>query len=268
MKNSYYLLNRVFLLALFFLLFNDLYLKEAFPSFLSGKLSDLTGLIVFVLFFTFLSGNHFKSVIFFATSILFCWWKSSLSDGFIQSWNELLNFYPIERTVDYTDLFCLFILVPAYYYEPTIMRFKYNSQRLVLPVFLVGTFAIAATSKAKNYQAYGTSTYYSIQESFQLKVTRTKFLNELALSNIIVEKNPNAASPSKPSDPHAYILKNFSIGPNVVVESMYISIKEKKNGIKLTIHSAALTEHPTGTTKEVRKIIVGQSEEYFSVTTD
>lgn len=263
-----YLLNRVFLLALFCLLFNDLYLKEAFPSFISGKLSDLSGLVVFVLFFTFLAGNRFKQLVFISTAGLFCWWKSSLSSGFIQDWNEGFGFYPLQRTVDYTDLICLLVLIPAYYYKPIRIPFKYNQQWLVIPVFLLGAFAIAATSKAKNLQAYNSSVYYNVQKSFKLKMTHAKFLKELSLSNITVEKNPNATPPSKPDDPHYYILKNFSISANLVVESMYISIKEKKNGIKLTIHSAALTEHPTGNTKEVRKIIMEESEDYFSVTTD
>lgn len=266
MKNSYYLLNRVFLLALFSLLFNDFYLKAAFPSFLSGKLSDLSGLIVFTMFFTFLFGKRFKSLIFVTTGLLFCWWKSSLSGGFIRDWNEVFAFYPLERTIDYTDLFCLVILIPTYYYEPA--KIRLILRWAVIPVLFLGAFAIASTSKAKNLQAYGSSTYYSIQESFKLKMTHAKFLNALSLSNITVEKNPNATPPLKPGDPHYYFLKNFSISANLVVESMYISIREKKNGIKLTIYSAALTEHPTGTTKEVRKIIMEESEEYFSVTTD
>lgn len=260
------LLNWVFVSALFILLFNDFYLKSAFPSLVSGKLSDVSGLVVFALFFTFLLGNRWKRAVFVITALVFCWWKSSLSSGFIQNWNALFGFYNIQRTIDYTDLFCLVILIPAYYYEPAKIRFIH--QRMVVPVLLTGAFAIAATSKAKNIQAYGTPTHYNIEKSFKLKMTYSEFLKALSLSNITVEKNPNATPPSKPSDPHFYILKNFTISPDIVVESMSISIKEKNSGIKLTIHSAALIEHPSGTTKEVRKIIAGQSKAYFFVTTD
>jgi hypothetical protein len=266
MKNSYYLLNRGFLLALFCLLFNDFYLKEAFPSFLSGKLSDLAGLIVFVLFFTFLLGKRLKLLIYFTTGALFYWWKSSLSSEFIQNWNGLFAFYRLERTIDHTDIFCLFILLPTYYYEPTRIRFMHS--RMVVPVLLLGVFAIAATSKAKNMEAYNSSTYYYIQESFKLQITRSEFLKALSLSNITVEESLTANPPTKPGDPHVYTLKNFNISSDMSVESMLISIKEKKNGIKLTIHSAALIDHPNGTAKEVRKIITLQSEKYFSLTTD
>lgn len=261
-----YILNWLFVSALFLLLFNDFYVKDTFPSFLSGKLSDVSGLIVFAFFFTFLLGNRFKTFVFITTAVLFCWWKSSLSSGFIQSWNELFGFYQVERTIDYTDLFCLIILVPANYYEPVKLRFVH--QRLLVPVLFLGAFAIAATSKAKNLQAYGSSTKYLVEKSFKLKMTQAEFLKGLSLSNITVEKNPNASPPSKPGDPHFYTLKNFTISADMVVESMSISIKEQKSSIKLIIHSAALIEHPTGTTREVRKIIAGQSEEYFSVTTN
>lgn len=266
MKNSYYLLNRVFLLALFCLLLNDFYLKDKFPSFLIGKLSDVSGLIVFSLFFTFLLGDRFKSFVFILTSLLFCWWKSSLSTGFIQNWNELFGFYPLQRTIDYTDLFCLGILIPTYYYEPTKIRSMHH--RVVIPILFLGAFVIAATSKAKNLQAYDTSIKYSVEKSFKLKMTHSEFLKELSLSNITVEKESGASPPSKPGDPHFYILKNFTISSDIVVESMSISIREKKSSIKLTIHSAALIERPNGTDREVRKNITSQSEKYFSVTTD
>lgn len=263
MKNSYYLLNRVFLLALFLLLFNDFYLKAAYPSFLSGKLSDLSGLVVFAFFFTSLTGNRSKTLIFISTALLFCWWKSSLSSEFIDWWNHSFRFYPIERVVDYSDLFCLPVLIPLYFYQPGQTHFHISHQRIAIPVLLLSIFAITATSKAKDLSAYNTSTRYSIDKSYKLKITRSEFLNDLSLTNITVEKNPNAVPPSKPGDPHYYILKRFTISDDLIVESMSISIKEKKNGIKLTIYEVSLTGHPEGSQKEVRKIVIDRSEDYF-----
>lgn len=268
MKNSHYLLNGVFLIALFGLLFNDFYLKAAFPSILSGKLSDVTGLIVFVFFFIFLLGNRFKTAIFVVTTLLFCWWKSSLSTGFISNWNELFPFYSIERVVDYTDLICLLVLIPVYFYQPDKTPLSFNKQQIAIPVLLLSIFAITATSKAKDLSAYNTSTRYSIDKSYKLKITRAEFLNDLSLTNITIEKNPNATPPSKPGDPHFYILKHFTISDDLVVESMFISIKETKNGIKLTIYEVSLAGHPEGTQKEVRKIVIDRSEEYFPLQED
>jgi len=265
MKNSDYLLNRVFLLALFCLLFNDLYLKPAFPSFLSGKLSDLSGLTVFALFFTYLFGSHFKRIIFIVTALLFCWWKSALSNGFILQWNVLFPFYPLERVIDYSDLACLGILVPVYFYRPKRMVLP-KSQWFAIPVLLLTVFAISATSKAKNLGAYDNTRKYIIQESFKLKkVTHTEFLQHLSLSNMTVEKNTDATPPSKPSDYRYYILRNFEIIDSITVESMHIGVKEKNENLKVLIQDVNLFDPPAKSDKEIKKMLVELFEEFFAI---
>lgn len=265
MKNSYYLLNRVFLLALFFLLFTDFYLKAAFPSFLSGKLSDLSGLTVFVLFFTSLFGGRFKGIIFITTALLFCWWKSALSRDFILQWNSYFPFYSLERVVDYSDLFCLGILVPVYFYQPKHITLP-KSQWFAIPVLLLTIFAISATSKAKNLGAYNNTRKYVIQESFKLKkVTHTEFLQHLSLSNMTVEKNTDAAPPSKPSDYRYYILRSFSIMDGITVESMHIGVKEKNENLKVLIQDVNLFDPPAKSDKEVKKMLMELFENFFAI---
>jgi hypothetical protein len=265
MKNSDYLINRVFLIALFGLLFNDLYLKTAFPSVLSGKLSDVSGLIVFAFFFTFLLGKRFKTVVFVGIVFLFCWWKSSLSSGFISDWNELFPFYAIDRVVDYSDLIYLAVLIPVYFYQPVKRHPEFNHLGIAIPVLLLSIFAITATSKAKHLNAYDTSVRYSIQKSFRLKMTRAEFLENVSLSNITIEKNPNAVPPSKPGDPHGYLVKNFTIRDGLVVESIVIGITEKKNCIKLMIYEVSLIDPPAGSSKEIKKLMVRELEEFFDM---
>lgn len=266
MKNSYYLSNRVFLLALFVLLFNDLYLKSAYPSFLSGKLSDVAGLVVFVFIFTFLLGNRFKMLVFILTALLFCWWKSSWSNGFITNWKELFPFYSIERVIDYTDLVCLLILIPAYFYRPK-SKPPFNSRWIGIPLLLVSVFAIAATSKGgRNIRAYEeTSQKYIIQESFKLKMTYADFLKNLSLSNISFEKNPNAKPAEKPSDYHYYILRNFTIRDGLVVESMSISVKEKNKNLKLSIHDVSLIDPPAEEPKAIKESVVNETKKLFAL---
>lgn len=264
MKNSHYLLNRVFLLALCCLLINDFYLKFAYPSFLSGKLSDLAGLIVFPLFFSALFGNRFKFLVFSVAAVLFTWWKSSLSTGFIQNWNEEVAFYPLQRTIDYTDLFCLIILVPVYYYEPSKIRFMH--QRAAIPVLLLGAFAIAATSKAKNLPAYNDTQTYLIEKSFKIKeVSLSEFLEYLSLSNLKFEKNGQAPSPEKPGDYHYYIVHNFQISDGFQIESMYLGVKEHNKNLKLRIHSVTLYDPPEETDKEVREQITELLDDFFAI---
>lgn len=265
MKNSDYLLNRVFLLALFLLLFNDFYLKAAFPSFLSGKLSDLSGLIVFTLFLTFLFGSRFKGIVFITTALLFCWWKSALSNSFILQWNSLFSFYSIERVVDYSDMFCLGILIPVYFYRSKRISLP-ESRWVAAPVLLLTVFAISATSKAKNMGAYNNTKRYIIQESFKIKkVTQAEFVQYLSLSNMTVEKNPNATPPSKPSDYGYYILRNFKIVDGITVESMRIGIKEKNENLKVLIQDVNLFDPPAKSDKEMKKMLMELFEEFFAM---
>lgn len=265
MKNSHYLLNRVFLLALFLLLFNDFYLKTAFPSFLSGKLSDLSGLTVFTLFFVFLFGSRFKGIIFIAAALLFCWWKSALSNGFILQWNLLFPFYSLERVVDYSDLFCLGILIPIYFYQPKHIGLPRN-QWLAVPVLLLTVFAVSATSKARDLDSYNGTKRYVIHESFKIKkVSHAAFLQHLSLSNMTVEKNADASPPSKPGDYHYYILRNFEIIDSITVESMHIGVKEKNENLKVLIQDVNLLDPPAKSNKEMKEMLMELFENFFAI---
>ena len=266
MKNSHYLLNRVFLSALFLLLFNDWYLKAAYPSFLSGKLSDVTGLIVLLFFLVFLFGDRFKGIVFASSALFFCWWKSSLSSTFIQSWNELFPVYGLERTIDYTDLFCLFIFIPAWFYQPKSAAALFRTPRLVVPVLLLTVFAITATSKAKRINAYSETHTYVLQKSFKIKkVSLLEFLEYLSLSNMKVEKNANAVPPEKPGDYCYYTLRNFEIIDGIITESMHIAVKEKNGNLKLLIQDVTLYGPPSETDKEVKKELLELLEDFFAI---
>jgi hypothetical protein len=96
-------------------------------------------------------------------------------------------------------------------------------------------------------------------------MTRTVFLDNISLSNITIEKNPNAVPPSKPGDPHGYLLKNFTIRDGLVVESMVIGITEKKNCIKLMIYEVSLLDPPAGTPKDIKKLMINELEEFFDM---
>ncbi|MGV3611513.1 MAG: hypothetical protein ACO1N0_11225 [Fluviicola sp.] len=267
MKNRTYILNPVFLLALITLLVNDFYLKTTAPSFLTGKLSDLSGLVVFVLFFTFLFGDRFKKAVFIITALIFCWWKSSLSTGFIQNWNGFFPFYTLERTIDYSDLFCLLVLIPLYFYHPKTLSIP-KKQWITAPVILLTVFAISATSKGRSIGAYSsdnTKQYY-IHESFKIKkVTYAEFLEYLALSNIKVEKTESSAPPIKPFDYTFYTLRNYEFADDIRIESMYIGVREKNGNLKVLIQDVTLFDPPEGTEKEVKKRLMEVFEEYFAI---
>lgn len=156
------LLSPLFLATLFILLLNDFYLKAQFGSFLTGKISDFAGLFVFPLFWVCFFPTR-KILIYVLTGILFVFWKSDFSQGFIDFWNsfEILR---ISRVVDFSDLAALSVLPLSYHYYYLLaqktekFRFRLNQNLLqkikVSSVCLFSLFAFTATSYEQDRDIY------------------------------------------------------------------------------------------------------------------
>lgn len=132
-----------FIISLIVLLLNDLFFKQFYNNWLTGKLSDVAGLFIFPLFWATLVPKH-KNKIFWLTGLAFIYWKSPYSQLFINSWNNL-GLITIHRVVDYTDLIALAILPVGYYYEIKKESYKFIKINPILP-FALSAFAFMATS--------------------------------------------------------------------------------------------------------------------------
>ncbi|MEP7230402.1 MAG: hypothetical protein ABI691_09130 [Ginsengibacter sp.] len=150
-RNKYYLLNLVFLFCVLVLFVNDHYLKLKFSNWLTGKLSDAAGIIIFPLLLAFLFPKLKRWVI-QITALLFVFWKSSLSQTLIDFYNEH-TFIQTSRVVDYTDLYVL-VLLPVPYF---IIR-RINSLDLIkvngvhqMVAFFPTIFILMATSPPPSY---------------------------------------------------------------------------------------------------------------------
>lgn len=132
-----------FLVALFLLLFNDLFLKEFFHNSLTGKLSDFTGLFVFGVFWRELLPKWEKTLL-LGIGLIFLIWKSPLSQGAIEAWNAL-PFFNVGRTVDGSDLLALSVL-PFVYLHARYKRPLGNSPYSPVLPLLLACFAFMATS--------------------------------------------------------------------------------------------------------------------------
>lgn len=143
------LLSPLFLCGLLLLLLNDFYLKAQFGNFLTGKLSDFAGLFVFPLFWSAVFPRR-KTFILVSTAAFFVFWKSPLSQAFIDFWNGL-EIFRVGRTIDYSDLTALLLLPLAGLYaekfEP-IRLFVFSQKFAVTAVALISVFAFTATSQA------------------------------------------------------------------------------------------------------------------------
>ena len=121
---SKYLLNAVFIGGLFVLILNDHVLKTAFGNGLTGKLSDVAGLLIFPLFLKFVFSASDRAVV-TATLLGFLYWKSPFSQPFIDLYNSV-TLLPVARVVDYTDYFALLVLPLSYYVLKNIERFQWR----------------------------------------------------------------------------------------------------------------------------------------------
>ena len=137
-----------FVLALAVLLVNDALLKQAYPGFLTGKLSDFAGLAVVALPLFAAFPRHARAI-YLALIGAFLWWKSPASDTFIAFMNET-QLLRMGRTVDYGDLIALAVLPACAKFAMTESRSFVTSaslRRWVLPPVLAATlFGVMATS--------------------------------------------------------------------------------------------------------------------------
>lgn len=131
-----------FILGLCILLINDFYLKNHYGNWLTGKLSDFAGLFIFPLFWTILFPK-LKNRIYFATAIIFIYWKTVYSEFLINIINQYFT-ENLNRVVDLTDLLALVILPFSYLYSQKNDKKTIN----IKPIFVIilASFSFMATS--------------------------------------------------------------------------------------------------------------------------
>ncbi len=198
-RKIHILLSPWFLISLFILLLNDYVLKAGFPSWITGKLSDFSGIFVLILFLVGTTSVSPK-LIGWITAIGFTLWKSSYSSPVIDLWN---TYFPnISRVVDYTDLLALSVIPMAISYAKSSTPVSIK-KILLLPVILVSAFAIMGTSRAM----YNTPIEV-IKPAIEIKQNDISLLKKL--DDFAEEKGwQNKHDPSKTS--RRYVTKSASV---------------------------------------------------------
>lgn len=141
-SRSTYITNLVFIGSLILLLANDFFLKNAYPNYLTGKLSDFSGLVVFYGVISFLIGLRLKNL--FVVVTLFIYWKSDLSQPLIDAFNSM-SLFNISRVIDYSDLMALIVL-PVYHVYLLCNRDGSIPSFISIVIFPIALFSITATS--------------------------------------------------------------------------------------------------------------------------
>lgn len=171
--NGNYLTTPLFVISLGVLILNDWFFKEAFHNELTGKLSDLAGVIVLLLFLNFLQ-DKYKLLNACIVVLFFIYWKSPLSSSLILVFNDL-GLYRINRVVDYWDLLVLFVIPVVYKIEfkPKVLSKK---QPIIIGLSISTVFALCSTSQIKRPSKLD---YGNIIYEFTSELSPTEFISNL-----------------------------------------------------------------------------------------
>jgi len=159
------LLSPIFIFCLVLLILNDFLLKATFHNVFTGKLSDFCGLFIFPIFWCALFPK-FKSWIFILSGILFVFWKSEYSSGLIESVN---TFFPLQRTVDPTDLLALPVLLLGWLHVKGRKQIVISNS--LLPrlatafIAIVTVFSFCATSQRPYLQSFDHPQYVLLRSA-------------------------------------------------------------------------------------------------------
>jgi hypothetical protein len=186
------LISPAFVLGLALLLVNDFVLKEAWPGFVTGKLSDFAGLWVFALFWSALLPRH-ASRVHLLTAAAWVLWKSPAAQPAIDALNATLPLQ-IARVVDYGDLAALVVLPASYACFVRLGDNAPGTPRVLLRrsaaalVLVVTLFAFGATSDYDDYGTQREDGVWYFADGPRAVITR---LNELELDYNGEKFDPN-----------------------------------------------------------------------------
>jgi hypothetical protein len=204
-RNSVLIFNWIFIPGLILLLLNDHYLKWEFSNWITGKISDFIGLLIFPMFLQFLfPGLCRLSVL--LTGLLFVFWKLPVSDPLITFYNRIA-IIPITRAVDYSDLMALSILPLADFFIRRIDQYKIGT---FTPAFLTWVAAIpaavvfmATAPPVSYYMKPGGDIH--IGKSYRLKISREEALAKLKAEGFSIQPDTSQHQSGRAA---YYLMKN------------------------------------------------------------
>ena len=231
-RNKYLVSNFVFLLCVSVLFLNDHHLKSCYPGWLTGKLSDVMGIIVLPLLLAFVF-PRLRYHALWVSAVLFAFWKSPYSQSTIDLYNSY-SFIGVSRVIDPTDLFVLVFLPIPYLVMSRIEEWAVLKIRRVNPLFvLLPTILILmATSLPPSYYYDENHTLKCFRCSLTVKYTQEEIVEKLRRAGIVFDSNDRSI-PTENEDVNFYWLNRFIIDRDTL-RNLKFSMQTSKNG-KTTI---------------------------------
>ncbi len=197
-KSSNKLFHPAFIIALAVLLVNDHFLKAAHPGWLTGKLSDFSGLFVLAVFVSVNAGRYFKSsksiiIIHITIAFGFILWKIAPVENLFIAINGHIDIPLPSRVKDITDLIALAVLPLSYTFvkrshdSRLVRRLSYGLQKAasVILILITGA-AVIATPPGKKYnlEPGATAETYKSQNRLREIFEQTLAEQDIEIQNI------------------------------------------------------------------------------------
>jgi len=164
MKNNRKILNSgPFLFTLFLLLVNDHLLKAVYPGWVTGKLSDFTGLFVLAVFIYAVAGKYLQSskrllALHITIGLGFVIWKIAPLEIIFAEINKLVSIPLPSRVKDISDLIALSILPVSHLYIVRNRQLSYKpifaarlNRAFASCILIMAGLAIVATAPGRRY---------------------------------------------------------------------------------------------------------------------
>lgn len=181
-----------FLLSLVTLIVNDHWLKNAYPSLITGKLSDFAGLIVLPVLLCALIPRIVERTrhlvgIHVAIGFLFVLWKLAPVELITDRLNELVGFDILSRVKDPTDLIALVSLFASFLIimRGTRIRYSLNLSTFVRTVISAIIISIASLAVMATSVPFSVSDEIECCEGIRGNVDNDE-LNEITISDLII----------------------------------------------------------------------------------
>lgn len=236
-RNKSLLLNYIFIFCLFILFLNDHFLKYEFSNLLTGKLSDVTGIIILPLLLTYIF-PRLKLHSIWMSAVLFIFWKSGYSEGLIRFYNQYA-LIPITRVVDYSDVWVLLLLPVPHLIIRRINQWESIRIKKIHPAFVLlpAIFTLMATSPPPSfYYTRSNGNFNCAKCSFTVDYTQNEIIQKLRKENIVfdtiypISKRALERIPGfEKNDIHFYTLNQLIIDQDTL-RNLNFSMLSLKNG--------------------------------------
>ncbi len=187
-RNRNLILNYIFILCVIILFFNDHFFKHMFANWLTGKLSDIAGIIILPLILTYVFPK-IKTHSVWISALLFLFWKSPYSENIIRFYNHFA-LIPITRIVDYSDVLVIVFLPAVYYMIKNINSVEFLKINKIHPAFFLfpAVFVMMATSPPPSfYYTFSKGNFKCYKCKFTVNKTQSEIVEILKESDILFD---------------------------------------------------------------------------------